>query len=162
MTHADVSKCSTRLRRAVLVLARRLRPILGRDGLGAAKLSVVGMLHRQGAMTPTALAAREGVRLASLTRPLAELEAEGWIARRADPADGRSSLLSITALGRRRLAASAGAADEALADALAAAFHADELPELLAASALLERVADAMQEVGVSGGPIAQRATRRA
>lgn len=162
MPSTELAQCSTRLRRAVLALARRLRPVLGRDGLGSAKLALVGQLHRQGAATPTALAEREGVKLASLTRPLAELEADGWILRRPDPADGRSSLLSLTALGRRRLAASAGAADATLAGTLAELVGSGDLTELQRASDLLERIADALQAADAPTGPIDARVRRRA
>ncbi|MFS2168281.1 MarR family transcriptional regulator, partial [Variovorax sp. Varisp62] len=60
-----------------------------------AKLSVLGQLHRYGPCTPTALAGLERVKLQSLTRLLAELEAEGWIGRTPHPSDGRQWLLSL-------------------------------------------------------------------
>lgn len=146
MTRADTdpARSAAQLRRIVLVLARRLRPGLKRDGIGTAKLSLVGRLYRAGAMTPTELAAAEGVKVPSLTRPLAELAADGWLVREADAADGRRCLLRLTALGRKRLVAAAHARDARLAGAIAATLDADEQKCLMRAGALLERVGDAL------------------
>src|SRR5450830_343439 len=92
-------QCAVQLRASVLQLARRLRPGLEAEGMGTLKLSVLSRLGRQGAMSPTELARGEGVRLQSLTRLIAELEAEGWVRRSDDPADGRRSLLAPTPAG---------------------------------------------------------------
>jgi len=140
----DAARCAVRLRRAVLVLARRLRPALQRDGISTAKLSVIGQLYRNGPMTPTELATREGVKLPSLTRLVAELEGDGWLVRKADASDGRRSLLGLTALVRKRLVASAQEADAPLAEILATTVSADERLVLLQATALLERIGEAM------------------
>jgi hypothetical protein len=66
-------------------------------------------------MSPTELARGEGVRLQSLTRLLAELQAEGWLRRRDDPADGRRSLLALTPKGSAGLRAAVEAAEQAMA-----------------------------------------------
>lgn len=138
------AQCALRLRRAVLVLARRLRPALQRDGISAAKLSVIGQLFRAGPMTPTELAAREGVKLPSLTRLVAELESDGWLAREAHASDGRRSLLALTASGRKRLVAGAQAADAPLTGVIATHISAEERRILLQACALLERIGEAL------------------
>jgi DNA-binding MarR family transcriptional regulator len=54
---------------------------LRRDGISVAKLSVIAHIKRVGSVTPSALAAHEGVKIQSLTRLLAELEADGWLMR---------------------------------------------------------------------------------
>ena len=141
------------LRRAVLVLARRLRPALQGDGLTPAKLSVVGQLYRSGPLGPSQLAAREGVKMASLTRLVAALEGEGWVGRTAHPTDGRRSVLDLTARGRERLIASAQVADAALAEAIARVVDVDELPVLLQACGLLERIGDALTDPAGSSTP---------
>jgi DNA-binding MarR family transcriptional regulator len=143
-TNPDAARCAVQLRRAVLVLARRLRPSLQHDGISAAKLSVIGQLYRAGPMTPTELATREGVKLPSLTRLIAELEGDDWLARKAHASDGRRSLLGLTALGRNRLVAAAQASDTPLADAIAATVSADERRVLLQACALLERIGESL------------------
>jgi DNA-binding MarR family transcriptional regulator len=153
----DAAHCAVRLRRAVLVLARRLRPALRGDDISAAKLSVIGQLYRGGPMTPTELAAREGVKLPSLTRLVAELEYDGWLARKAHASDGRRTLLGLTALGRKRLVSAARASDAPLADAIATTIGADERRVLLQACALLERIGEAMN--GYVGKPLQAHAT---
>jgi len=143
-TAPDAAQCAVRLRRAVLVLARRLRPALRSDGISAAKLSVIGQLYREGPMTPTELAAREGVKLPSLTRLVAELEDDGWLAREAHASDGRRWLLGLTALGKKRLVAGAQAADAPLAEIIANSTSAEDRRLLLQACALLERLGEAL------------------
>ena len=143
-TTTDAAGCAVRLRRAVLVLARRLRPALQRDGISAAKLSVIGQFYRNGPMTPTELATREGVKLPSLTRVVAELEGDGWLVRKAHVSDGRRTLLGLTAPGRKRLVAAAQASDAPLADAIATTISADERLVLLQACALLEKIGEAL------------------
>lgn len=145
---SDIEQSAARLRRVVLVLARRLRPTLQSPGLSTAKLSVVGQLYRAGPLTPTELASREGVRLASLTRLVAELDRDGWLDREVDVADKRRSILSLTAVGRKRLIASAQTADAALAAAIAGVANLEELSVLRQACDLLERVSDSV------GGPV--------
>jgi DNA-binding MarR family transcriptional regulator len=139
-TVPDATRCAVRLRRVVLVLARRLRPSLQREGISTAKLSVIGRLYRVGPMTPTELATREGVKLPSLTRLVAELEADGWLAREAHASDGRRSMLSLTAIGEKRLIAAAKAADTSLVEIIATTVSADDRLLLLQACALLERI----------------------
>jgi DNA-binding MarR family transcriptional regulator len=128
----------------VLVLARQLRSTIQSGGLSAAKLSTIGQLYRAGPMTPTELAMREGVRLASLTRLLSELEDDGWLSREAHPSDGRRSVLSLTPIGRKRLVAAVLAADAPLADVISSNVNPDDLRVLLQACTLLERISDAM------------------
>lgn len=56
------------------------------------------------AMTPRALGARLGVTPSTLTGHLAALERRGHARRTANPADGRSALVELTAEGRATLA----------------------------------------------------------
>lgn len=138
-TSPDPALCAARLRSAVSQLARQLRGATP-DGPSVAQLSVLGQLHRQGPSTPTALAALERVRLQSLTRLLATLEAEGWIDRSAHPSDGRQSLLSLTPEGRRRLQALMRAREAALAAAIAA-LGAEQQALLMQACGLIDGLA---------------------
>jgi DNA-binding MarR family transcriptional regulator len=114
------------------------------DGISAAKLSAIGQLYRAGPMTPTELAAREGVKLPSLTRLVAELEEDGWLAREAHASDGRRSLLALTALGKRRLIAGAQAVDAPLTEVIATSVSADDRRVLLRACALLEKIGESL------------------
>lgn len=137
-----VSECAQRLQAAVTALARQLRQGADRGGPGPLRLSVLGQLHRAGPLAPSELARREQVRLQSLTRLLAELEAEGCVLRSPHPSDARQSLLSITAAGRRGLADAVRAREQRLAGALAAeAPDAGGLRRLQEAAVLMERLA---------------------
>jgi DNA-binding MarR family transcriptional regulator len=138
-TSPDPALCAACLRSAVSQLARQLRGATP-DGPSVAQLSVLGQLHRQGPSTPTALAALERVRLQSLTRLLATLEAEGWIDRSAHPSDGRQSLLALTPEGRRRLQALMRAREAALAAAIAA-LGAEQQALLMQACGLIDGLA---------------------
>jgi DNA-binding MarR family transcriptional regulator len=137
----DAAQCAHRLRGAVTLLSRRLRPALQDAGLSVAKLSVIGRLYRTGPMTPTELAQREGVMPQSLTRLLAELEADGWLARKADAADGRRSLLRLTRSGARRLVTAVQAGEASLAEIIDARLNPQQRALLLEACALLDDIA---------------------
>lgn len=143
MTHAsdDPRHCAIRLHAAVARLTRELRSSSPPSDLGSAGLSVLALLHRHGELSPSTLAAHEGVRLQTLTRLLGELEGAGLARRRADPADARRSLLALTPAGARQLAVRVHGRESSLQAALAEALSAAERRLLLQASELLEQVA---------------------
>ena len=139
------AQCASRLRTSVSLLSRRLRNgSASPDGPSMAKLSVLGVLYRQGPCTPTALAAQERVRLQSLTRLLAELEAEGWVGRAPHVTDGRQSVLSLTADGTRRLKAIMRSRETALADVIATRLDAEQRALLVQACGLIDDIAAAL------------------
>jgi DNA-binding MarR family transcriptional regulator len=140
----DATHCAVRLRASVAQLSRRMRPTPQQGGISIAKLSVLGRLHRSGPLTPTELAQGEGVKLQTLTRLLAELEAEGWIARKPDAADGRRWLLNLTRVGARRLGTTVRAGEASLAQVIATSLDAAERRQLLQACALLDSIAEAL------------------
>ncbi len=145
----DALQCAARLRTAVSQFSRQLRSgPAAPDGPSVAKLSVLGQLHRHGPCTPTALAAHERVKLQSLTRLLAELEAEGWIGRAPHATDGRQWLLSLTPEGLRRLKALMRSREATLARAIGATLGAEQRALLLQACGLLDRIAGALEEGG--------------
>ena len=126
-------------------LARELRSgSASPEGPSVAKLSVLGQLHRHGPSTPTALAALERVKPQSLTRLLAELEAEGWAARSPHPSDGRQWLLSLTPEGVRRLKALMRSREAALAGVIGATLDAGQQALLLEACRLIDGIAAAL------------------
>jgi DNA-binding MarR family transcriptional regulator len=95
-------------------------------------------------MTPTQLAAREGVKIQSLTRLLAELEAEKRIKRKQHPVDGRQSVLSLTHSSLKILGSAALQAEQSLAQVIAIALTATEVAQLQSACLLLERLVHAL------------------
>lgn len=138
------SACAHRLRRVVSLLARPLRPKLQAEGITAAKLSVIGQLRFVGPMTATELAVREGVKIQSLTRLLAELEESEWITRGAHPTDGRQIVLSLSPSGMALLKRAGEQVDASLAQVIAEQLTVEEQAQLLAACVLLERLAKSL------------------
>jgi len=140
----DAAHCAIRLRAAVTLLSRRLRPAPLQGGISVAKLSVIGQLYRTGPLTPTELSVREGVKLQSLTRLLAELESEGWIARKAHASDGRQSVLSLTRLGSKQLARTVRAGEASLAQVIESTLGDEERAVLLQACALIDGISESL------------------
>ncbi|WP_162616399.1 MarR family winged helix-turn-helix transcriptional regulator [Xylanimonas allomyrinae] len=127
------------VRFAVLRTARRLRAARDRSALSTNKIAILGHLARNDASTPSRISAEEWQQPQSLTRPLAELEADGLIARSADPADGRRSVLRLTPAGRSAFDADMRARDEWLRGALAH-LDTDDLRTLAEAAEILGRL----------------------
>ena len=121
-------------------LIRRMR--LDRS-LGPAKLGVLSLLFRNGPMTPGALAQAEGVQPQSLTRLLADIEAEGLASRRRDARDGRQSLLELTDAGRAMLAEDGAARSAWLAEAMGTKLSPTECEILRLAAQLVDRLTEA-------------------
>ena len=138
--------CALRLRASVSQLTRELRSTLPPAGLSLAKLSVLAHLHRLGPLTPSDLARRERVKLQSLTRLLADLEADGSVRRTPHPADGRQSVLALTRTGVSQLTADVHRREASLVDAVAHTLDAAECALLLQACALMDRVAAAVSD----------------
>jgi len=65
--------------------------------------SALATVERHGPLTPSELAEIERVKRPTATRTLGALIEAGLVDRAADPADGRSALVSVTAAGRERL-----------------------------------------------------------
>lgn len=96
---------AAQLRTAIVRTARRLRQEAAAETSGLTPTSVAALatIERHGPLTPSEIAAIERVKRPTITRTLACLEREGLIDRAPDPADGRSSLVSVNGAGRERL-----------------------------------------------------------
>src|SRR5919198_6103229 len=92
-----------RLRLAIARTARRLRQEAGGE-LSPSQASALATIDRHGPLTPSELADRERVRRPTATRLIAALEEAGLVDRAPDPEDGRSSLVSLSPVGRELLA----------------------------------------------------------
>jgi DNA-binding MarR family transcriptional regulator len=99
-----VSGLASGLRIAVMRLSRRLRSERSSEGLTLSQLSALGTLERDGALSPTQLAASERVQPPSMTRVVAVLEELGLVQRRPHATDGRQCVIALTDAGRGLLA----------------------------------------------------------
>jgi DNA-binding MarR family transcriptional regulator len=98
---------------AVVNAARSMRTVLSRNllatGLYAGQDGVILALAETDGLTAGALAARLGVKAPTMTRTIGRLEAQGFVERRPDGADGRLTVVHLTAAGRASLDAIAEA-----------------------------------------------------
>jgi DNA-binding MarR family transcriptional regulator len=132
---------ATAVRRAVTSFAARARAER-RGLLSLNQTAVLSLLHKQGTLTPGELAHRLRTQPQALTRTFAALEEQSWLRRMPDPADGRQSLLTITAAGRRALTDEMRPRDEWVADVLQRELTPAERDLLVVAAGLLERLAE--------------------
>ena len=92
---------------AVTNAARSMRTVLSRNllatGLYAGQDGVILALAEEGGLTAGALAARLGVKAPTMTRTIGRLEAQGFVERRPDGADGRLTVVHLTEAGRASL-----------------------------------------------------------
>jgi DNA-binding MarR family transcriptional regulator len=131
---------ATRLRLGITRTARRLRQE-ARTDLSPTLSAALATIAQHGPLTPSELAAREGVRRPTATRLLARLEAPGLVARTADPQDGRSSRVAVTPEGEALLAQIRNRKDAYLARRLRA-LSPEDRATLRRASEILERMLD--------------------
>ena len=132
-----------RLRLGIARMARRLRQEAGAE-LSPSQTAALATIERHGPLTPSELAVRERVQRPTVTRVLARLEEAGLVERAADPADRRSSLVSVSAAGRELLDALRTRKDAFLARRLER-LDDDDRAVLDRAAAILERM---LQEGG--------------
>jgi DNA-binding MarR family transcriptional regulator len=104
-TDTSLTDAAAQLRLGIVRTARRLRQEAAAEatGLTPTSTSALATIERHGPLTPSELAKLERVRRPTVTRTLGCLEREGLVERTPDPADGRSSLVSVNGAGRERL-----------------------------------------------------------
>jgi DNA-binding MarR family transcriptional regulator len=134
------SELAADLRVVLGALIRRLRA--ERTGMPLGQVAVLGRLDRGGPAGISALAAADRVRPQSMAATVAALQDAGFVARRADPDDGRRALIELTAPGRAALLADRRRREDWLADAIARDLSARERRVLAEATVLLARLAD--------------------
>ncbi len=146
-THAktqseSLAEAASAIRRSVVRIVRRLRLERSDGALSLFKLSILGILYREGPVTATVLAAREQIRLQSLTRLLASLERRGYVSRQPDKRDRRRLLITLTPAGKKALAADVHKKEAWLAGRMERTLSPDEQKLLLRASRLLDHLAE--------------------
>jgi MarR family transcriptional regulator, transcriptional regulator for hemolysin len=82
--------------------AAQLRQGFARSvGMSQQRVQILVHLHRRGETSHSRLRQTLGVDGASITRLVKELEGDGLVGRRTDPADNRYTLAGLTAAGTR-------------------------------------------------------------
>ena len=131
------------IRRALADFTRRMRSLRPDHEISASKLSLLGRLVRADRpMTATELATLERLQPQSLTRIIADLEAERLIERRPRASDRRQLDIAITPAGAETIRAHAHTRNVWLADAMEKKLTRAEQAILVLAAELLDRMAD--------------------
>lgn len=120
-------------------LSRQLRHMELPAGMTPERLSTLSVIDKFGPISVTALADREMVRPATMSRMVSALVDEGLVRRREDKADGRGVLVTVTPKGRRIYRRAHQQRLEQLAEALNG-LSADQLAAMKDLASVLERL----------------------
>ncbi len=139
ISQPDVGSLASDLREVLGQLTRRLR---AESAFPIAQSAVLKRLDLEGTSSIGQLAAAERMRPQSMAQTVADLEATGMISRRPDPADGRRSLVELTARGRETLYAQRRDRVGWLAQAIESELSASEQRRVERTVELLRRLAE--------------------
>jgi DNA-binding MarR family transcriptional regulator len=135
----DPARLASELRLALGQLVRRLRI---EHRLSLSHVAVLARLDREGTHSIGSLAAAERIRPQSMAETIRDMESDGLIARRADPTDGRRSLVDMTAEGRGMLEEDRRRRQGWLTEALTSELNAEERADLMKAVDLMRRLGE--------------------
>ena len=138
----------TEFRRSVTGLGRLLSASMPRGELSPMKLSALGILHRDGPLSASALATRLGILPQSLTRILADLENEDLLTRSRDARDGREHILQPTAKAVALMRAEGKRRDAAMRAIMHRALTPIEIELLFVAAKAINKLAAAWGDMG--------------
>ena len=96
----ETNEAAIRLQSLATRLLRRARSMHGKQGVGSAQYSAMGVLHVRGPLPPGELARAESVSHPTMSRVVAGLAKMGAVERLEDPADRRSRIVGLTPEGR--------------------------------------------------------------
>jgi DNA-binding MarR family transcriptional regulator len=139
VTTVDPTRLASELRMVLGHLVRRLR---AEHRFSLSQGAVLKRLDLEGIRSIGDLAVAERVRPQSMAQTIGDLEAEGLIARRPDPADGRRTLVELTTEGRETLEADRRKREGWLARAIAEDLSPAEQQLLAKATSLLQRLSE--------------------
>jgi DNA-binding MarR family transcriptional regulator len=100
MVRTDPFEVALKLHQAAIRLLRAVRAVDAETGVSAPKLSALSVLVFGGAKSLSALARAEQVTSPTMSKLVADLEADGLVVKKADPQDGRGLRIEATAKGR--------------------------------------------------------------
>ena len=135
----DAARLASDLRVVLGQLMRRLR---AEHRFSLSHGAVLGRLDREGPRSVSELATAERIRPQSMAQTVSDLEADGLVARRPDPADRRRAMVELTDAGRAVLAADRRQREGWLAQAIAEGLSEEEQQVLAEAVALLHHLAE--------------------
>jgi DNA-binding MarR family transcriptional regulator len=138
-TRTDPALVASELRVVLGQLVRRLR---AEHRFPLSHGAVLGRLDREGPQGVSDLAAAERLRPQSMAQTVNDLEGDGLVTRRPDPADGRRALVELTAHGNDALQAERRNREGWLAQAIAGDLSSEEQAVLRDAVELLRRLAE--------------------
>jgi DNA-binding MarR family transcriptional regulator len=137
-----VRATASRLRVAVGAFKRRIREASAEGELSLPQVTALSRLDRFGPMTTAGLARREQISPQAMGITVANLERLGLVARGADAADGRLSILRLTPEGLAAVHFGRNAMVDRIVAVLEESFTDEETEILAAAAPLIERLAD--------------------
>ncbi|HEX4829673.1 MAG TPA: MarR family transcriptional regulator [Trebonia sp.] len=132
---------ANRLRVAIGAFKRRTEATADRE-LTSPQLTALSRLDRLGPMTTAGLARREQMTPQAMGATIASLEKLGLVARSADAADARRSILSLTPDGLAAVHSGRNAVVDKVTAVLDESFTDAEIEALAVAAPLIERLAD--------------------
>lgn len=139
MTDVQTAHLASDLRTVLGQLMRRLR---AENRLPIGQASVMARLDRDGPSWVSDLAAADRVRPQSMAQTVGDLEAQGFVARRPDPQDGRRTMIELTDEGRTALEADRALREGWLARAISQDLSAADKRTLRSAIDVLRRLAE--------------------
>jgi len=141
-TMTQTATLASQLRVSVMRLARRLRAERAAHTLTLTQISALATLEREGALSPSELAAHEQVQPPSMTRVLTGLEERGLISRTRHASDGRQHVVALTAAAKDLLREDRRRREAWLVQRIAE-LTPEERAVLLAAAPVIDRIARA-------------------
>lgn len=137
-------------REAAAELAFELRETLGRgarrirvdSGPPLSQMTVLGHLHRLGAVSTNYLAAAERVRPQSMSMTIRALEEAGLVCRRPHPTDRRQVLIEMTRKGAKTLENIFAVREDWLTSIILVKLNSEERKQLQRGLKLLQRIID--------------------
>lgn len=134
----DVQDLAETLRQTVSDFVRSVRAQA--DGPSTAQSETLVQLDRAGPLSVAALAAMRGVKHQSMRQVINVLEADGLVSRVANPKDGRSQWVHLTASGKSMLTTARDARSQWLTAVLNTKLADSELEILRAAIPVLRKI----------------------
>jgi MarR family multiple antibiotic resistance transcriptional regulator len=129
----DLVRCETRLYNAI---GEKLRV---EHGITAAQFEFLRYLRDHPRSRVADVAATFAAGIGAISKMTDRLEARGWVARLPNPADGRSSLISLTTSGAALAAEAERTFNDRLAELIAPVISAGQVDAARAALAALRR-----------------------